>query len=69
MTCGIYDSVEKKSVVYKSLDVPMLSGPLYKLVDFGEVEFRDGMYLWFAPPKRPDDVQNVYIDRIFFTRP
>ncbi len=68
MTCGIYDEKNKKSVIHKTLDVPTICGPEYKLIDYGEVELTPDMYFWFAPPKRPDEVQNVYIDRLFLIR-
>ena len=35
-------------------------------IDLGEVEFIEGncQYFWAAPVNRPDEVQNVYVDRI-----
>jgi len=63
MTMGIYDPVEKKGVMGKTLSVTDGAAG-YKLIDFGAYDFSDKMYIWFAPVKR-DDVTAVYIDRIF----
>jgi hypothetical protein len=40
------------------------AGSGYQLIDFGAHDFTPKMYIWFAPPKR-DDVDAVYIDRVF----
>ncbi|MCF0234063.1 MAG: DUF4838 domain-containing protein [Thermoguttaceae bacterium] len=68
MTAGIYDESTKKSVAHKDLSVVEINGPEYKRVDFGAVELSSSQYVWFAPPKRPDDVQNVFVDRIVVVR-
>ncbi|MCR5163328.1 MAG: DUF4838 domain-containing protein [Thermoguttaceae bacterium] len=64
MTMGIYDSENKKGVVDKRLSVTDPAGSGYQLIDFGAHDFTPKMYIWFAPPKR-DDVDAVYIDRVF----
>ncbi|MDO4571341.1 MAG: DUF4838 domain-containing protein [Planctomycetia bacterium] len=65
MTCGIYDWAAEKSIVHKTLPVSQIKGEKYVLIDFGTVPLSGTMYIWFAPPKRPDEVQNVYVDRFF----
>lgn len=65
MTCGIYDWKEKKSVSHRNLSVKAIQGETYRLVDLGAHALTDTMYIWFAPPKRDGEVQNVYVDRFF----
>ncbi len=68
MTAGVYSEAEKKSVLYKNVPVSEIKGSHYKLLDLGSVEFDTSAYLWFAPPKRPDEVDAVYIDRAVLVR-
>ena len=68
MTIGIYDPLEEKGVVHRALSVEDIKGQNYVCVDLGSLPLRTSQYLWFAPPKRPDDVQAVYIDRAVIVR-
>jgi len=68
MTMGIYDSAEKKSVTQQSVTVEQAAGASYHVFDLGSHLLSDSMYLWVAPPKRPGDVQSVYVDRVFIVR-
>jgi hypothetical protein len=36
--------------------------------DLGSHDLSGSMYFWLAPPKRPGDVQHVYVDRVFLIR-
>jgi hypothetical protein len=67
MTMGLYDSKEKKGVAHKQVDVGAATGD-YHVYDLGTHELRSGMYFWMAPPKRPGEVQAVYVDRIFLIK-
>ncbi|MEA1952705.1 MAG: DUF4838 domain-containing protein [Planctomycetota bacterium] len=68
MTMGIYDSKAKKSVSYKTLAVKDFSGKDYQVFDLGTHKLHDRMYVWCAPPKRPGEVQAVYVDRVYLVR-
>ncbi|MDR2757004.1 MAG: DUF4838 domain-containing protein, partial [Planctomycetaceae bacterium] len=68
MTLGVYNIKEKKGIVTKSIPVSEISGTEYHWVDAGSIALKPGHYLWFAPPKRPDEVDAVYIDRIVVVR-
>ncbi len=68
MTMGIYDSAEKQSVAHQSVTVQQAGGSDYHVFDLGSHSLSDAMYLWVAPPKRPDEVQHVYVDRVFMVR-
>lgn len=62
---GIYDLKNKKGVAGRNLTVQEINGSEYKLIDYGCYDnLTSDMYMWYAPTKRPDEVQKVYIDRI-----
>lgn len=64
MSMGIYDYSEKKGIITKSIPVAEIEGTTYNPVEIGTFELRPGMNIWFAPPKRPGEIEAVYIDRI-----
>ena len=68
MTMGIYDTAAKKGVANKALGVAETAGTEYRLIDLGVHTLSPSMYMWFAPPKRPGDVQAVYVDRVLLIR-
>jgi hypothetical protein len=68
MTLGVYDYKEKKGIVSKSIPVSEISGAEYHWVDAGTIALKPKHNFWFAPPKRPDEVDAVYIDRIVVVR-
>ena len=68
MTLGVYDPEEKKGVVDKTLTVEEIQGSAYHWIDLGVHPVRPKQYLWFAPSRRPGDVDAVYIDRIVIVR-
>ncbi|MDR3199766.1 MAG: DUF4838 domain-containing protein, partial [Planctomycetaceae bacterium] len=68
MTLGVYDYKEKRGIVSKSVPVSEISGAEYHWVDMGTIALKPGHNFWFAPPKRPDKVDAVYIDRIVVVR-
>lgn len=68
MTMGIYDSAEKQSVAQQSVTIQQAGGSAYRVFDLGSHSLSDSIYLWVAPSKRPDEVQHVYVDRVFIVR-
>ncbi len=68
MTMGIYDSKNRKAVTQKSVSLEESNGAEYQQFDLGSHELDSNMYIWVAPPKRPDDVQAVFVDRIYLVR-
>ena len=68
MTLGVYDYENKKGVVAKTLSVAEIRGSEYHWIDMGAIPLRPGHNFWFAPPKRPGEVDAVYIDRIVVVR-
>lgn len=68
MTAGVYDEKNKKSASYKVVPVSQIKGTDYALIDLDSIPLTDSMYVWFAPPKRPGEVEAVYIDQIVIVR-
>ncbi|MDD3470525.1 MAG: DUF4838 domain-containing protein [Thermoguttaceae bacterium] len=64
MELGVYDSEQKKNEAYRVVNVPEINGLEYHMVDLGVHSLNATMYFWCAPPKRPNEVQAVYIDRL-----
>jgi Domain of unknown function (DUF4838)/Glycosyl hydrolase family 67 N-terminus len=67
MTMGIYDPVEKKPIVHKTVPVSKAFDG-YKAYDLGAHDLNRKTIIWIAPPKRPGEVDAVYIDRVYFIR-
>ena len=66
MTMGIYDSKAKRGVAHRHVTVE--DSAKYQVFDLGTHKLTGGMYFWVAPPKRPDEVKAVFVDRIFLVR-
>ncbi len=64
MELGVYDSAQKKNEAYRVVNVPEINGSEYRMIDLGVHSLNASMYFWCAPPKRPEDVQAVYVDRL-----
>jgi hypothetical protein len=69
MTMGIYDTQTRRGVADRRVTLEELAGkPGYQVFDLGVHKLSAGMYFWVAPPKRPGEVDAVWIDRIFLVR-
>lgn len=68
LTFGIYDSKNRKGVASKNIPVSEIRSDQYKRIELGPFEPGEQMYAWFAPPKRPGEVQAVYIDRLVIVK-
>ena len=68
MTMGIYDTRSRRGVAHRSVSVEESAGAEYHVFDLGTHDLTGGMYFWVAPPKRPDEVTAVYVDRMFMIR-
>jgi hypothetical protein len=65
---GIYDDQARKNIAYQHPSIAESVGADYRVFDLGTHVLNGGMYFWFAPPKRPGEVDAVYIDRVFLIR-
>ena len=68
MTMGIYDSKNRKGMAHLKVPVGDVADGEYHVFDLGTHELNGGTYVWVAPPKRPGEVQAVYVDRIYLIR-
>ncbi|MGL4593705.1 MAG: DUF4838 domain-containing protein [Thermoguttaceae bacterium] len=68
MTFGVYDPDAKKGVGSRSVPVSEIRGADYHWIELGPMPLKPGQYIWFAPPKRPGEVDAVYIDRFVVIR-
>ena len=68
MTMGIYDSKNRKGMAHLKVPVADVADGEYHIFDLGTHELNGGIYVWVAPPKRPGEVQAVYVDRIYLIR-
>ncbi|MDR0870881.1 MAG: DUF4838 domain-containing protein [Planctomycetaceae bacterium] len=68
MTLGVYDYKDKKGVGQKTLLVKDINGTDYHWIDMGSIPLKPEQNFWFAPPKRPSEVDAVYIDRAVVVR-
>jgi hypothetical protein len=65
ISLGIYDRVNKKSIVRINAELP--NAKEYRYFDLGAYEFHPGMYIWAAPGGK-NKTGGVYVDRIVFIK-
>jgi len=65
---GLYDGKNKKPVSQIEPTIEQAAGATYHTFDLGVHELTPGMYLWVAPLGKPDDVDAVFVDRIFWMK-
>ena len=69
MTLGVYDDASRRSVVSRQIPVKVIRGTQYQTIDLGTHTLGEQMYAWAAPVVRSkDDVEAVYVDRVFLVR-
>jgi hypothetical protein len=84
-TLGLYDSAQRRDVFVQVITIPqamgreaLTEGPVrsqpkepggYVTYDLGVQQLQPGMYFWLAPMANPDQMEAIYTDRFFFTKP
>jgi hypothetical protein len=68
MTLGIYDFVQKKAVLSRSVPLVDIAGDAYRAIDLGRVDVLPGCSFWAASPGRADAVKAVFVDRVVLIR-
>ena len=68
MSMGVYDSTAKKGIAHRRVKIEEAAGADYRIFDLGAHKLHAGIYIWVAPPKTPDKVPAVFVDRIFLVR-
>ncbi len=62
---GIYDPEHRRGVHHMIIQAKAVKDDDYHVYDLGAHKLTDRMYVWVAPPKNPDNVKAVYVDRIW----
>ncbi|OQB38719.1 MAG: hypothetical protein BWY09_01259 [Candidatus Hydrogenedentes bacterium ADurb.Bin179] len=65
---GIYAPGQKAGLAQKAVSIEDSADGTYHSIDLGRQSFPPGAYVWIAPCNNPDQMEAVYIDRIFFIR-
>ena len=68
MTMGVYDARAKRGLMHRPASIEESGGPAYHTFDLGAHNVHAGVYLWVAPPKKPEEVAAAYVDRMFMVR-
>lgn len=65
---GIYAPDRKAGLIQITVPISEVADGLYHTFDLGQYAFPPGAYVWIAPCNNPDQVEAIYVDRIFFVR-
>jgi uncharacterized protein DUF4838/glycosyl hydrolase family 67 len=68
MTMGMYDTRKRKGLAERRIPVADVSDGEYQVFDLGAHDVDGEINVWIAPTARPDEVQAVYVDRIYLIR-
>ncbi len=64
---GLYDEKAKVPVAQRVSTIEETKDK-YAVIDLGTHQLNDGMYIWVAPMNNPAEVDNLFVDRVFFVR-
>jgi hypothetical protein len=67
-TAGVYDRANRKHVGGIDVNLEEIEGEGYQTYKIAEASLHSGMYVWVAPPKRPGEVEAVWVDRMWLVR-
>lgn len=67
-TVGIYDPDQKAVLVQRNVSIEEARAGEYRTLDLGVYTIPPNAYVWVAPVNNPDQVEAVYVDRMFFVR-
>ncbi|MBN2308730.1 MAG: DUF4838 domain-containing protein [Candidatus Hydrogenedentes bacterium] len=65
---GVYDTVNRAGVASTIVPIADVADGEYHVLDLGAHELREGMYFWLSPLRNPDQVDAVFVDRVYFMR-
>jgi hypothetical protein len=68
ITMGIYDAQNRKGLAHRNVAAAEVSDGEYRVFDLGAHNVDGGIYVWVAPTARPEEVQAVYLDRVYLIR-
>ncbi len=67
-TFGIYDVANKVGVASGKRECAEVPDDQYHTIEIGRARLHDQMYVWVAPPQNPDNVEAVWVDRIWLVQ-
>jgi len=67
-TAGVYDTENRAGVGGLRVECDEIADDDYHVYEIATAQLHGRMYIWVAPPKRPDDVQAVWVDRFWLVR-
>ncbi|MCD6362360.1 MAG: DUF4838 domain-containing protein, partial [Armatimonadetes bacterium] len=65
---GVYDVANRKSVGHGERSCAEIQDDQYHTIEIVTAKLHDQMYIWVAPPQNPDNVEAVWVDRIWLVR-
>jgi hypothetical protein len=67
-TAGIYDTKNRIFMPNISVTCADIADDQYHVYKVGTAKLHGDIYLWAAPPKNPDNVKYVWVDRFWAVR-
>ena len=67
-TAGIYDVKNKTGLAHLGRECKDIASDKYETYKIGTTKLHDQVYLWAAPPKNPDNMKAVWVDRFWLVK-
>jgi len=67
-SAGVYDRDNKVHTASMKVNVEDIEDDGYHTYKIAEAPLNRGMYIWVAPPRRPGEVQGVWVDRMWLVK-
>jgi len=67
-SAGIYDTLNRKSLGQISRQCQEITSDKYEVYLLGRTKLHEQCYLWVAPPRNPDNVKAVWVDRFWLVK-
>lgn len=62
---GVHDCAAGRAVVTRTVSLAEVADAEYHEYSLGEVSWKPGMSIWFAPPNDGNRVESVAVDRVY----
>lgn len=67
-SAGIYDMKNRVGLGHLGRTCAEIADNQYHVYKLGQTKLHGDVYLWAAPPKNPDNVKNVWVDRFWLVK-
>ena len=67
-TAGLYDVANKVGIGGVQIECKDVADDQYHTFKLATTKLHEQMYIWVAPPKNPDNVEAVWVDRIWLVK-